>query len=370
MTEKLKDFYDARMVRSIAAELRRAHPSFREESFVRACLRNLDDFELMGRGRHIAEVMYAHLPRPFAAAADVLVASLGPELAATHANGLGPFRYLPHSLVVREFGLSDFEPSMRAQYEITKRFSAEFSIRPFLERYPDAAYARLMAWTDDPSPHVRRLVSEGSRARLPWAPRLKQYIAEPAPVLALLERLRDDPERYVQRSVANSLNDIAKDHAELAVATCRRWAVNAGPGRRYIVRHALRSLVKDGHRGALAVLGAGARPRVEVSRVRLTPRRVLLGRHLEFAFRLHNVGASRQDLLVDYAVHFVKANGDLRAKVFKLRTVTLDAGHATELSGRVSFAAMTTRRHYEGRHRLEILVNGVRHPLGEFDVRA
>src|SRR5262245_24710580 len=190
--------------------------------------------------------MRAHLPRAFPAAAEILVASLGPELDGTEGFGLSPFRYLPHVLFVQKYGLDHFEPAMRAQYELTKRFSAESSIRAYLVKYPDATYARLVEWARDESPHVRRLVSEGPRPRLPWAPRLPAFQKDPRPVIALLELLKDDPERYVQRSVANNINDIGKDHPDVAVALCRQWLNSATPARRWIVGHALRSLVKRG----------------------------------------------------------------------------------------------------------------------------
>jgi len=135
-------------------------------------------------------------------------------------------------------------------------------------RYPNETYARLLEWTRDRNVHVRRLVSEGTRPRLPWAPRLRAFQADPRPVIALLELLKDDPERYVQRSVANNLNDIGKDHPDLAVEVCRRWSASAPPGRAWIVRHALRSLVKTAHRGALETLGVGGKPRVQIGKAR------------------------------------------------------------------------------------------------------
>lgn len=258
---------------------------------------------------------------------------------------------------------------MRAQYELTQRFSAESSIRAYLVHHPEATYARLLEWSSDPNVHVRRLVSEGTRPRLPWAPRLRAYQEDPRPVLALLERLKDDPERYVQRSVANNLNDIGKDHPDLAVETCRRWLVGAPPAREWIVRHALRSLVKRGHPGALAVLGVGAPAKVVVGRVRLAPKTVHVGGVLSFSVVVESAARRAQSLMIDYAVHFVKANGALRAKVFKLKRLTLGPGAAVELAGKVSFAQLTTRRPYPGRHRLELLVNGAPHPLGSFDVK-
>jgi 3-methyladenine DNA glycosylase AlkC len=368
MAEKLKHFFNEPLVRSIAAELCRAHPPLRECSFVDACMAGLDGLGLTARARHIADVMHDHLPRPFAAATEILLASLGPELAGTDGFGLAPFRYLPHVLFVQTYGLDAFEPSMRAQYELTKRFSAESSIRVFLVRYAEATYARLREWALDDNVHVRRLVSEGTRPRLPWAPRLRAFQDDPRPVIALLEFLKDDPERYVQRSVANSLNDIGKDHPDLAVEVCRRWMAGAPPGRAWIVRHALRALVKKGHRGALAILGHGCTPAVRVTGVRLVPRRVRLGGTLRFAFEIASTGKRDQELLIDYAVHFVKANGATRPRVFKLRKIALSPAARVALGSKVSFRDLTTRRHYPGRHRIDLLINGVAQPLAAFDV--
>jgi hypothetical protein len=135
------------------------------------------------------------------------------------------------------------------------------------------------------------------------------------------------------------------------------------------VRHALRSLIKKGHRGALALLGAGARPRVEVGSARLSAKSILLGGEIRFSFSVESTAPRGQQLVVDFAVHFVKANGGSRAKVFKLKRITLEARDSASFEGKVSFAQMTTRRHYPGRHRIEVLVNGVAFPLGEFEVR-
>lgn len=369
MAEQLKHFFNEQLVRSIARDLRRAHSAFRERPFVEACTAKLGGLELTARAWHIADVMHEHLPGPFATTAEILIASLGPELASSDEFGLAPFRYLPHVFFVQRYGLNDFEAAMRAQYEITKRFSAESSIRSFLVRYPEDTYARLLLWARDENVHVRRLVSEGTRPRLPWAPRLRAFQEDPRPVIALLEHLRDDPERYVQRSVANNLNDIGKDHPDLAVEVCRRWLAGASPAREWIVHHALRSLVKKGHRGALEILGVGGRPSIGISGIRFAPQSVKIGGELRFSFEIASTGKSAQELLIDYAVHFVKANGATRPKVFKLRKIALPTSGRMELGGTVSLKDMTTRRHYPGRHRIDVLINGFAHPLGEFELR-
>jgi 3-methyladenine DNA glycosylase AlkC len=363
VADRLKDAFDARVVRSIADELRRAHSAFAAEAFVRDALRGFNALELMDRGRKVAEAMERHLPPP-PASLRVIVDSLGPELAATEGNGMAPFRYLPHGFYIARNGLEHFDAAMAAQAELTKRFTAEFCVRPFLDRDPDAALAWLRRWARDPSVHVRRLVSEGTRPRLPWAPRLRVFDRD---TLELLELLKDDPEPYVRRSVANHLNDLGKARPERLLEIARRWSRGAPPELLALLRHALRTLVKAGHPEALRLLGFGDTARVKVVDVRL-PRRLRLGEVLRFAAALESRARRPQELLVDVAVHFVKADGRARPKVFKLTTLTLPPGAREEVSGRVSFRPMTTRRAYPGRHRLELLVNGRPIPLGSVDI--
>jgi 3-methyladenine DNA glycosylase AlkC len=368
-TAQLKDFFDAAIVGEIAQSIARVDASFDARAFSTSALTGLDRLELIARGWHIAEALHAHLPRPFPRAAEVLVASLGPELSGTEGWGMAPFRYLPHVLFVQKYGLDDLDAALRAQYELTKRFSAESSIRPYLVRYQRETYATLQRWARDDSAHVRRLVSEGSRPRLPWAPRLRAYQEDPQPVIALLELLKDDADRYVQRSVANNLNDIGKDHPDVAVAVCRAWLEQPTPGRRWIVGHALRSLVKRGHRGALQLLGVGGKSRVRIRDVRVAPKRARIGGAVEISFELVSAGSKAQELMIDYAVHFVKARGETRAKVFKLKRLTLAPKGTARLATRLSLKEMTTRKHHPGRHRVDVLINGERRRLTEFELR-
>ena len=257
---------------------------------------------------------------------------------------------------------------MQALHTLTQCFTAEFSIRPFLQKHPEATLSQLMAWTRDPSEHVRRLVSEGTRQRLPWASRLPAFQRDPAPVLAVLERLKDDPALYVRRSVANNLNDIGKDHPALLADTARTWLQGATPERRWIVQHALRSAVKRGEPGALAALGFGAAADVAIGQPSITPKQAVVGGTLVVAFDVINTRAGPQQVLVDFAVHYIKANGQSRAKVFKLKTLDL-AAHATQRVGKqISLAEMSTRKHYPGLHRVEAIVNGQAQAIGSFEL--
>jgi hypothetical protein len=196
---------------------------------------------------------------------------------------------------------------------------------------------------------------------------LRAYQKDPAPVLKLLEELKDDPELYVRRSVANNLNDIGKDHPALLVDVARRWWRGASEERRWIVRHALRSLVKRGNASALKLLGFGGKPGVRIARVRL-PKRARIGETLRFEVEIASTSKTPQDLMIDYAVHFVKANGKASPKVFKLRKLRLAAGERVGLQGRVSLKVHTTRTPRPGRHALELIANGARLPLGAFTV--
>ena len=225
--QPLKTFFSKALVRRLAGDIARVYPGFPVRGFTNDASRGLDALELLDRGRHIADALARHLPPAYPEALEVLLQSLGPEHATDELIGVGmaPFFYLPHTLFVAERGLEHFDLSMQAQYELTKRFSAEASIRPYISRDPERAMVFLQTCTADRHPHVRRLVSEGTRLRLPWAPRVAWLDRNPERVLALLERLKDDPSTMVRRSVANNLNDPGKVRPELLIRTAGEWRV-------------------------------------------------------------------------------------------------------------------------------------------------
>ena len=371
MAESLKVFFSAALVRRLASDIQRVQPAFEARAFIQKASTGLDQLELLARGKHIAQALRDHLPDTYPEAIDVLLRSLGPVHASDElvGGGMAPFYYLPHTLFVAEHGLEHFALSMRAQYELTQRFTAESSIRAYIQRDPERTFAQLTSWAADESAHVRRLVSEGTRLRLPWATRVPWLDANPGRVLALLELLKADPTTLVRRSVANNLNDLSKVQPDLVVETCRAWLQTPSPETHALVRHALRSLIKRGHRGALGLLGAGAPPKVVLRAVRLSAKSIRLGGDIAFSFRLDSTASRTQELVVDYAVHFVKASGAQRPKVFKLKRITLPAKGSVAFDGKVSFAPLTTRKHYPGRHRVEVLANGEAFPLAEFEVR-
>lgn len=366
MPESLKSFFDARIVQEIANDICRVWPAFEARSFVSDCLMGLDRMELTERGRHIMLTLRQYLPQDFVRATQILVDSLPDPVAGEELTGMGPFKWLPYIYFVAEYGVDHFTESMAAQHALTQRFSAEFSIRTFIDRHQERTFAQLREWTGDPSPHVRRLVSEGTRPRLPWAPRLKELQKNPYLALPLLEVLKDDPALYVRRSVANHLGDIGKDHAEVAVEVARRWIKDASPERVWVVEHGLRWLVKQGHPGALEVLGYGGRPQIRVERASLVPSSPKIGGSVVLNFDLVSEATGDQDLNVDFVVNYVKADGSSSPKTFKLSQVKLHPGERAQFHKKLSLRQMSTRTHYPGLHVVEVQANGVRLPAGEF----
>lgn len=369
MAEPLNNHFGDDIPRIIADMILSVAPAFPADEFVRSVLDGYADLALMDRGRKIARALHRHLPEDYDEAIEILLASLAQAPAPRQdGSGMAAFLFLPHTMFVGEFGLPHFETSMRAQFRLTQVFTAEFSIRPFLMQHPEATLDRLRVWATDPNRHVRRLVSEGSRPRLPWAPRLPAFQADPRPVLELLDILKDDPELYVRRSVANNLNDIGKDHPTLLAETAARWMGNAPERRRWVIRHGLRSAVKHGDAQALAVLGFSDAATVAVEDVAMTPSHVPLGAAVTLEFLMINTGDHPQRVLVDWRVHFVKSNGKTSPKVFKGKILALAPQETLPLRKTISLAEMTTRRHYAGTHRVDVLVNGRPLSLGTFEV--
>jgi len=370
MAAPLVDSFGRGIPRRIAAMVSAVAPSFDGDAFVAAALDGHEPLGLMNRGRHWAAALRTHLPDDDGEAIALLTRSLGPVRPAdAPGEGMTSFLYLPHSFVIAAHGVGHFEIAMEAQHALTQRFTAEFCIRPFVDHDPERTFARLAEWTSDPNDHVRRLVSEGTRPRLPWAPRLRALQRDPTPSLPLLERLRDDPSEYVRRSVANHLNDIGKDHPDLLVATARRWAEGAGPERLRLLRHALRSRVAAGDPGALEALGFTPGAPADVRITGLDPAAPRIGDALRIDIAVTNTQAHPAGYAVRLRVTFARPRRTPGVRVFNLGERDLDPGETALIAGRVSLRQHTTRTHHPGRHGLEVLVNGVVRAERGFDLR-
>ena len=347
-------------------------------SGVRAAGEQLTPLSLRGRTDVVAAALVEALVSYPAAASAFRAALADPaftgwmlwpvtEAAVTLALGAGGTEEFDDALALGAGGTEEFDDALALLAELTPRLTSEFAIRRLLQARPDRALAVIRTWTDHPDAHVRRLASEGTRPYLPWAVRVPQLLGRPEATLPILDALHNDPEDYVRRSVANHANDLARHAPDLVVGAASRWQQTGTHGSAWVVRHALRTLVKKGNPGALALLGF-APAEVAVSDLYAEAGSVVLPGELAFGFLLTNTGDAAARLAVDYAVHFVKASGATAEKVFKLATVELGPGESKKLTGRHAFRQMTTRRHYSGTHALEVQVNGIRHGRLEFEV--
>lgn len=357
--QAFKHFLGGEAADLLGQRIQAVYPPFDAAGYAREVAAAVNDLELKARVAVMAAGLHRHLPPDYPAALAILLDSLGPPMEVGEGMFTHGWYLMPVARFVEAYGLDHFDLSMAALCEITQRHTSEFALRPYLVRYPEATLARLHEWTRHPSSHVRRLVSEGTRPRLPWAARLDAFVRDPRPVLALLEQLRADPSVYVQKSVANNLNDIAKDHPDLILATTSRWmAHKPAEPTVWIVRHGLRTLVKAGDPRALALLGATGGEHIVLADLTMAPLAVPIGAMATFAFQITNSDQCAHAVTVDYRVHFARSNGRSNIKVFKLARVTLKPGETRSLSRSHSFRLARVRRYYPGLHRLEIQVNG------------
>ena len=366
---KLRDVFNPENITALAEAIKRNWPSFDEESFLAGILPKLDEHGFGERSLLIRDALEKHLPDEYPEAVGILLKSLGPDLNGAPAS-YDAFVVWPQCAFVSKCGKGYFDVSMNALYEMTKRFSAEADLRTFIEVDYERAMTILNEWCADPNPDVRRLVSEGTRPRLPLTGRIKRFQVDPGPVIALLDKLKGDETEYVRRSVANNINDIAKDNPDIAIGTLKRWSKEKDPEVQWVVRHAARTLIKQGHPDVIEMLGYPTTPRIEVSSVFISPSTQRRGGTIDFSFSITSCAAETQKLIVDFVVYYHKANGKLAPKVFKLRDLTLVAGEAITIRKSLTLTDTSGRTIYPGKHAIEIQINGKVYQRGEFEVAA
>lgn len=257
---------------------------------------------------------------------------------------------------VEKYGLDHFETSANAMEFITQFTSCEFAVRPFILNYEERMMQQMLTWSRHSHSHVRRLASEGCRPRLPWAMALPRFKKDPAPILPILENLKDDPSEFVRRSVANNFNDISKDHPKLVLKIGKRW-IGADVNRDKIIKHACRTLLKSGDVRALKLFGFLEPSAIEILHFECDSS-VNMGKHLEFSFFVKNGGRKSSKVRIEYGIDYMKSNGSTNRKIFQISETVLKQGESKEFRRTQSFKKLTTRKHYSGRHALAILVNG------------
>lgn len=349
-----KHWFNEALVLRLSNSLKKAYPAFNAKKFNEVA-KKLSAFEMKPRVHLIRDAMKAELPQDYLKALPILLKSA--EL-----GSLKGFDLWPYTEFIQQHGLDHVEESLNALYVLTSKFTAEFAVRPFLIQHPKKTFATLKKWSTDKNEHVRRWTSEGTRPRLPWGMKLHASIVDPTPGLDILEKLKFDDSLYVRKSIANHLNDIAKDHPDLVIATLKSWQkkVTAKDKAKldWITKQALRTLIKQGYPKAMDVMGFGEKARVKLGELKLNKKKFSEKDILTFELEMISKGSKSQTLAVDYIIHYQKAGNKLSPKVFKLKVLELKPKEVFILRKNHSLKPVTTRKHYAGLHKLEIQVNG------------
>lgn len=349
MADKLKDIlFQQEKVEHFARVLQEAYPAFHSAEFVAAvCNKEWPERELKEKMRHTTLCLHQFLPQDFGKAVEILIAIV-PKVKGFEAIVLPDY--------VEVYGQNHWETALPALGELTKCGSSEFGIRPFLNKNLAGAMKYMLEWADSADFRVRRFASEGCRPRLPWASGVPALKKDPSLILPILEKLKNDPELFVRKSVANNLNDISKDHPELVLDLCERWKGHS-ENTNWIIKHACRTLLKQGNKRAMLLFGFANPELMKVEKLQLSNTSPAIGEDISFGFKFVLSTPQKQKVRIEYIVHFVKASGKTSPKVFQIKEVEMAPGtHA--VNKKHSFINRTTRKHYPGKHTLEIVING------------
>lgn len=361
--EPFKNFLGYSAAQKIGKALK-TNKCFDEKIYLSGLEKKLEPLSLKERMHLIKEHLYQSLPVDPKKSISVLIQAV--EFNGNQ-DSLNGFLVWPLTEFVAEYGIDHFELSMHALYLMTQVFTAEFAIRPFLLRYPDQTLAVLSRWSLDPSEHVRRLVSEGTRPMLPWGKRLDQFLKNPEKTFYLLDQLKNDPSRYVQKSVANHLNDHSKNHPEWVISKLKAWKVQS-PETDWIIRHASRTLVKNKNKDALVLHGVSVKT-MRVQKIKIVNPKIRIGESIKLECWIENPTAKKVEVLVDHEFWFLKSNGELSPKVFKGKRFSLAANEKQKCLFEVKIRQVTTRKYYPGKQSWSLVVNGHSCPKKDFDLQ-
>jgi len=357
MAERLKDIYFTKdSMGAFADTIGKVYPNFNKRKFLDHIFDGtFKAMEFMERSKHVTLCLHEALPQSYNEALDILKTA-APLVKGAEALSLPDY--------VATYGMDESDLSLPALGYITKYITAELAIRPFLDSDPEKAMAFMVEWAGDKNDNLRRLASEGCRPRLPWAMALPKFKKDPSPILPVLEKLKNDKSENVRRSVANNLNDISKDNPKIALGVCKKWYGESAETDK-IVKHACRTLLKAGNKQALMIFGYSNPSAMDVSNFKLDKNKIKIGENLNFSFDL--TLKTKGKVRLEYAVFYVKANGKLSKKVFKITENDYRPG-THSFSKKQFFGDMSTRKHYPGTHSISIIINGEEKEKASFEL--
>lgn len=356
MSYQLKDLYSPEFYNRFAGILENLIDGFDKQRFTTLIFDDLwEQRELKDRMWHTSIILHEFFPKDFEKGGPLVLDVVNALRADNFLEASLEFMFLPD--YVERYGMNHFDTSVMVFEELTKFTSCEFAVRPFIVKYPEKMMEVMVTWSKHQNHHVRRLASEGSRPRLPWAMALPDFKKDPTLVLPILENLKADESEYVRRSVANNLNDIAKDNPKITLSISERWFGNSVDTDK-LVKHACRTLLKQGNTKALKLFGYGDPENLEVSNFEVHTPKVAVGEYLEFSFRLKNISSTAQKIRLEYCVYYQKANGTLSGKVFKISEKSIEAGEVIDVNRKQSFKIISTRKYHPGLHEVSVIING------------
>jgi 3-methyladenine DNA glycosylase AlkC len=352
----LKDIYSEDFYHQLGISLEKTIPGYDHQQFLKLIFSDaFESMELKQRMTHTIDTIAGFLSGDFAEGASqicTLIDNL--KQADTHEQSF-EFMFLPEFIETR--GIDHFEISIQAFEFITQFTSCEFAVRPFIHRYGQPMLDQMLIWTRHEHAMVRRLASEGSRPRLPWAMAIPSLKQDPAPLVPILEALKQDSSESVRRSVSNNLNDISKDNPEFVISLVKSWQ-GLSTETDAVIKHACRTLLKQGEPRVMALFGYDSRG-IEINDFTLGTANVEFGSSLEFSFAIMNKAEKARKIRIEYAIYHLKKNGDLTRKVFKISERDVEPNSITKIGKKHAIKPITTRKYYAGRHAVAVIINGI-----------
>lgn len=377
MAESFKNMYDEQFFDKFTKDLKLVINDFDACEFISRIMDNeWEDREYKQRIAHITTVLKKFLPPDYKdAIAKILelldcVKHILPDFSQIDDAKFGLLT-LEYGLIlgnyVEQYGLDDYETSVKAIEKITQFTTCEFVTHPFILKYPDKMMAQMLVWSKHEHWAVRRLASEGCRPRLPWAMALPNLKNDPAPIIPILENLKNDPARFVRLSVANNLNDIAKDHPEIVVFLAKKWYGESAEVD-WVVKHGCRTLLKQGNSEVLEIFGLGDVKNISIGNFQILTPKIKVGDSLEFSFNLLNSSKEKNKVRLEYGLYYQKANGTLSKKVCKISEKEYNGNSVTQINRKHSFRVVTTRKFHPGLHQVALIINGHEFEKHDFEL--
>ena len=351
--EPLKNMYSTQVITDLATDLQTVYPAFLTEAFIASVMDDTwESLELKARMRQITLCLGKYLPSDYPKAISIIN-----EAIKTQGSWLESFcLYYPDFVEMFGQDPAHWDISIEALGYYTRYASSEFAVRPFIIHHEQRMMAQMLVWSTSEDEHQRRLASEGCRPALPWGQALTKYKKDPSPILPILENLKNDTSLFVRKSVANNLNDISKTHPDLVLEIARRW-YGQTDHTDWIVKHALRTLLKKGHVEALSIFGYFGSDSLSIADFQLDNAKLAIGESLGFSFTVCATADTK--LRLEYAIDYMKANGKHSRKIFKISELPFSAGQRKTYHKQHHMADLSTRKHYAGEHMVTVIVNGI-----------